>query len=136
MSVYKLQAAGSGGTENSLASLDVQFDGDIVGMFGTMMADLDADAELIQAELSFMSSNTVGSNDARGSLLLLQGRMSLTTSGVALLAVNDGISGLAIPVAAGERLHLHVVSTAGVSSAVTFYVYVADGAPSDLRRRR
>lgn len=133
MSIYKLFGAGSGGTENSLASLDIQNEGVIVGIWGSLLGDLDADTETLSVEASFLSTNTIASNDARGSLFLL----SAQTAGAAnFLSQNAGISGLAIPVAAGERVHLHVVASAGVTCSAHIYLHVNDGASAELRRRR
>lgn len=136
MSVYKLYGAGTGGTQNSLASLDIQFDGTVTAIHGSLAADMDADSESVTAEASFLSVNTSGVNDARGSLITLAAQMSLTTSGVAVTAINSGVSNLSIPVSAGERVHLHLTGAAGVTSLVSVYLYVDDGAPAQLRRRR
>lgn len=133
MSVYKLYGAGSGGTENSIASLDVQFDGTIVAIHGSMQMDLDADGEAVNYEVSFLSSNTVAVNDSRGSLMIMNG---ITSAATGLGSRQSSVSGLSIPVAAGERIHMHVTSTAGVGSTAHFYLYVNDDAPAALRRRR
>ncbi len=136
MSIYKLFGGGTGGTENSVANLDVQFEGSIVAIFGSMHADLDADAETCAAEVSFLSSNTVTTNDSRGSLFQMQVRTNETGTGKGDGSANAGISGLNIAVAAGERIHLHLVSTSGVVSVNHFYIYVDDQASPALRRRR
>ncbi len=137
MSIYKLYGAGSGGTENGLAQADVQFDGEIVAVYGSAWADLDADGEVCQAELSFLSQNSINVNDARGSLLIVSINTTYVTaaSGVGTFA-NAGISGLFIPVAAGERLWLHAVASAGATSNLHMYAYVRDASQTTLRRRR
>lgn len=135
MSVYKLFGDVTGGSQDDAASVDVQADGNINAIHGTLYGDLDADGESIVAELSFLSTNTFLVNDARGSLFTLGGQMSLTTSGVAFTGLNDSISGIKIPVSQGERIHLHISSTAGVSGDCFMYLYVEDGIAAAQRRR-
>lgn len=136
MSVYKLQGTGSGGVENSLASLDIQFDGVITALHASMVADFDADLESCHAEASFLSTNTISSNDARGSLIIVAGTNAQAAAGATVVAVNSGVGPVDIPVTAGERVHMHLSATAGVASTVHIYLYVTDGAPAALRRRR
>lgn len=137
MSIYKLRGPGTGGTEDSIANLDIQFDGEIVAMLGTLSVDLDADAETSAVEVSFLSTNTFGVNDTRGSLFMMRIQASeLTAVGHNLGAVNNSVSGVRIPVTAGERIHMHITSTAGVVCTAHVYMYVNDGTPSELRRRR
>lgn len=135
MSIYKLFGAGTGGAEESLANLDVQFDGEIVAMSGTIYADLDAADEIVIAEVSFLSSNTWATNDARGSLFMMVNNLAIVTSGSSP-GTNHSVSGLFVPITAGERIHLHISATAGVISQTNVYVYVRDGTPTELRRRR
>ena len=136
MSVYKLAATGTGGVEDGAAQLDIQFDGVITAIFGTLRATLDADAEFALAELSFISSQTMGNNDTRGSLMLLQLQQHVTTSGSNSNCVNEGVSGVEIPVNAGERLWMHLQVTASTASNADFYVYVNDGQPRQTTRAR
>jgi len=136
MSVYKMYGLSTGGTEDSVASLDIQFDGVITAIHGALYGDLDADTEAAAVEVSFLSSNTFATNDARGSLITLGSKMSLTTSGVAMHAVNSGVSNLNIPVTGGERVHLHFSCSASVVVNAQMYIYVDDAAPASLRRRR
>lgn len=135
MSVYKLYAAGSGGTENNAASLDVQFEGKITAILMSSYGDFDAADESLSVEVSFLSTATFTSNDARGSLA-----MNTMSTGVVTSGANNGgriaVSGINIPVNAGERLHLHISSTAGVVSQNQAYIYVDDGSDPNLRRRR
>lgn len=137
MSIYKLRAAGTGGTQNDVASLDVQFDGIIQGLFGSLIADLDADLEYCQVEASFLSTNTIGSNDSRGSLIIISTQIqAVTAASVVPGSVNGGIGGLEVPISAGERLHLHIDASAGVTSVAQLYIYTRDSGDPRLRRRR
>lgn len=136
MSVYKLYAAGTGGAEDAAASLDVQFNGAIEGCLISAIADLDADQEQLQVEASFLSTSTFTANDARGSIAMAQAQLNLTTSGGSPGQLNVAMTGMNIPVSAGERLYLHLLATAGTTSKVHVYLYVRDRASPALRRRR
>lgn len=136
MSVYKLFAGTTGGTESSLASVDIQFAGDIVAISVAATHDADADGEQHSVEVSFLSSATFAVNDARGSLLIAGSKMHLTTSGGVNTAYNHSANGLRVPVNQGERVHVHCSSTAGVVGQFHVYLYVNDAADEQLRRRR
>lgn len=136
MSIYKLYAAGSGGSEDGIASLDIQADGTIQAINIDARADFDADLEYCAVELSFLGTNTITISDSRGSLLIAQGQLNLTTSGGNLGRISNTVSGLTIPVFQGERVYMHVVATAGVNSQVQGYLYVQDQIQAAIRRRR
>ena len=133
MSVYKLFGAGTGGTQNAISQLDVQFDGVIVGMAMTMLADLDTDLDKVKAEMSFISTNSLSSTDTRGSLLTVAIFASVTFG---VTQSNLALGGLLIPVTAGERIWLHIEGSTSVDSDVTGYLYVNDGSAPEQRRRR
>jgi prefoldin subunit 5 len=133
VSIYKLYSPGTGGVQNSVASFDVQLDGHIVAMHMSQMGDLDADLDYIAAEISFLSSNTFAVNDARGSLMITQAQVSGAAFGVQ--AVNDTVSGVRVPVSAGERIHLHLDATSGTTQTLQAHIYVEDGADPTQRRR-
>lgn len=136
MSVYKLYGAGSGGVENALAQIDIQFDGEIEALALDAFADMDADGEFFSCEVSFLSTNTITVNDARGSLLSGRTQMHISTSGISNGQVNHSVGGLSIPVSAGERVFLHLSASAGLASQANAYVYVRDRVRPGLRRRR
>jgi len=134
VSVYKLFAAGAGGTEDNAAALDIQFDGKITALAMVSFGDFDAADETLSVEVSFLSSATFNTNDSRGSLLMNRSKLGIVTSGsnpVQMISV----SGVDIPVNQGERIHLHISSTAGVVSSNSAYIYVTDGQDA-IRRRR
>jgi len=136
MSVYKLHGI-VGANTDSLANLDIQFDGIIVGWFATCNG-LSADAlnDGFKCEVSFLSSNTFTSNDARGTIMQVQGGQAFLTQGGAGVFINRGMSGLSIPVTAGERIHMHVNISGGINCDFTVILYVEDTADVNLRRRR
>lgn len=134
MSIYKLYGAGTGGTESGVASLDIQFDGVITAIHTAHSADLDADTEFSLAEASFLSTATMTTNDARGSLITSELRAVGTVAGA--IAANSGVGPVEIPVSAGERVFLHFNSSASTTSSCHVYLYVSDGADVNQRRRR
>jgi len=133
MSVYKLGVLQSQAVGDDVASLDVQFDGHITAIDWSMDADIDAADETTNAEVSFLSVNTIGANDARGSISACKAAISLVTAESGLTSVNKTISGLRIPVNQGERIHLH---TTGSIVGIEVYLYVEDSSDPRLRRRR
>ncbi len=136
MSVYKLAGVGSGGVENALAQLDIQFDGVITAIHGSIVNNGTSNAAFSNAEVSFLSVNTIDTNDTRGSLFTLGTKVALVTSGMNNNAANSGIGGLAIAVNAGERLWLHMTATASVATNANIYIYVEDGQAVPVASRR
>ncbi len=136
MSVYKLFGALTGSGQNAIASLDVQFDGIITAMMMAADPDFDAADETFAAEISFLSTRTLDSNDSRGSLMVIRGRATLITAEPGVSAINVSVSGMRIPVTAGERIYMHGNSGAGVGASTTAFLYVEDTSDPRLRRRR
>lgn len=136
MTIYKLYSSAAG---NSVASLDIQLDGIITAIFMTgRVTGVDATDEGFEAEVSFLSTSTLTSNDARGSLMIIQSMLSLVTSGGMNSGINAGLASLEVPVAAGERIHLHISDSGSVTGrTVHAFLYVQDkGIPRVSARRR
>lgn len=135
MSIYKLYGTNSG-SGDAVASLDIQFDGEIVGysMFGHG-DDLLSD-EVSSAEVSFLSTSSFTSNDARGVIACHGIKHTFTTSGAGTQSYNVAQSGLSIPVVAGERMYLHLNGVAAKTHTASCILYVADQADVNIRRRR
>lgn len=136
MSVYQLYGSGAASADG-VASLDIQFDGDIVAWHASAQqsaADALSDGYAWQA--SFISTSMFASNDARGVIGNVNSRLGLLTSGGGNMATNTGMSGLNVPVVAGERIYLHLSVLGGGSSACTWLLYVLDSADVNIRRRR
>lgn len=129
------------GITNSVASVDIPQDGDLVGVYGelTVETNMGTSADFCRAELSFLSTNQFGANDARGSILELNTVHSAITSGS---SHNDarqymwlGQDGLRI--VAGERLHIHSENDTGLDSKITFILYLrVRSAPTRRSTRR
>lgn len=136
MTIYKLYGFADG---DSIASLDIQMDGDITAVhMSTSPVGFDALDDAVSAECSFLSSNSFGNSDTRGSIMIIQSRLGMLTQGGCNSAVNAQISSMEVPVAAGERIHLHIALGGGTVSAGTHaYLYVRDkGTPRIPGRRR
>lgn len=136
MTIYKLWSDQVG---DSVASLDVQLDGNITSILLACQAGgVDVLNEGVSAEVSFLSSNTISSNDVRGSLMAIQSRLGAITTGGMNTAQNISVSTLYIPVNAGERIHLHIEDIGTLASRTAFcYLYVEDkGTGRTAGRRR
>lgn len=137
MTVYKFFGQGTGGAQDSVATIDIQFDGDIVGMsLENRSTSGMASTDFISAELSFLSVNTFTSHDARGSLIETSFTLHDAGTGATAKVGRNQLSGIAVPVNAGERVHLHLNASAGEAQNCVGYVYVADNAPTVPIRRR
>lgn len=135
MTIYALYDT-STASADSVAQLDIQFDGHITAWHAALECQAVADAEGAAYEVSFLSSNTLTSNDSRGSILIVRYLAELTTSGATTTTMNDGLSGLYIPVTAGERIWVHAEITGTLTSEFNAHLYVEDAADPNLRRRR
>jgi len=134
MSIYKLYASVAA-TADGIASLDIQFDGVITAIDWTVTGDLDADLEAYIAEVSFLSTNTLSANDSRGSLSQV-GERAAGTPGFVVSRSQKTVSGLRVPVSAGERMYMHASLTGSGSMDATCYLHVEDTSDPRLRRRR
>jgi len=134
LSIYKLRNLFAASADSGV-SLDVQFDGTMTGYWWSIYADLDADGENYQVECSFLSSNTLAVNDARGSISTVQ-QFAAGTPGFIDSTVNAGLSMLNIPVTAGERVHLHAILFGTTNVLAAIYLYVDDRINPRIRRRR
>lgn len=140
MDLYKLFGTGAADAD-AVAALDIQVDGHIVAMTLEVWAvGADALNDGIECEISFASTNGFASNDTKASLIHAVATQSFLTSGGSVVRAFSSISGLAIEVAAGERLFLHanVVGAPTTYSAVG-YLFVMPGVDGTARpsvRRR
>ncbi len=122
--IIGMRGAITGGTEDAAAQVDIPTDGTIIGIDCDLNAALDADSELAESELSFIATNQLSTNDVRGRLASISVVMTLTTSGIALVSLQKFVGPTDIPVAGGERLFIHIISTAGVTGTVRYNVHL------------
>ncbi len=131
-------------TGDNAASIDIPQDGGIVGFSSSFTAaDLDAAGDVARWELSFHTTNQLGNNDARGTIG--QGEMLANIEGTPASAVAQTMENYinlqpdGIPVNVGERLHIHMVLSSGVSANLAIVVFLKIGrgrAPRRSARRR
>lgn len=125
-------------TTNDVAAIDIPEDGTIDAVSITIEGQGMTSEDLAQAELSFLSTNQIGSNDARGSIALAQiGTCTITTSGLSskvftlFVAIPGGLS-----VNAGERIHLHTGASTGVTPVASADIYFTGKGSSRRATRR
>jgi len=120
--VQMMIATSTGGNESALAAVDVPSDGAIVGIDWAVRADLDADGEFFDAQLSFGATRS-GVNDSRQVISGCSAQNYLLTSGAAVSAVNKFVGPLKVQVFSGERLYLHCNASAGVVAVISAWLY-------------
>lgn len=127
-------------TTNDVAAIDIPEDGLIIGILGRVLGDVMASEDEAHAELSFLSTNQIDVNDARASIMQVMVKTgTVTTSGqgkaseTVWLGIPEGI-----PVAAGERIHMHTHATTGVTPTGLFMLYLTftPGTGRRSQRRR
>jgi len=132
--VIGMYGAVTGGNQDAIASVDIPQDGVITGIDWDVRGDLDADGEEMECELSFIATNQITSNDVRGRISSASMEMSITTSGIGVFSIQKFVGPIDLPVAGGERLYIHVVSTAGVTGAVRVNIHLEVGSRTSTRR--
>lgn len=125
MDVYKLFSSETA-SGDAQATLDIQRDGHIVAISGDVSVQgADALNDGASVELSFASTSGFGSNDTKASLLTMRAHQGFLTSGGGPVTKRADVAGIAIAVAAGERLYLHFeVAGSGPTAYATVYVFV------------
>lgn len=122
---------------SNVASIDVPKEGLLIGVSWAMRADLDADGEHMQWELSFGSSGSFTVNDTRQVIDVVDaGIFSVVTSGGGVGEVNRYTPLPDIPVGMGERIYLHAVASASIVAAVHALLHFDFDLDKALTRRR
>lgn len=139
--IVRVAANASGGAQNDLASVDMIQDGKIMAVAAHLTPKNPGSSdESLRAELSFLSTNQIQSNDARGSICKIEEEIVFATGvgrqsfGRSLFFEFPG----GIPVNAGERIHLHSSGSTGADAEITFDMYVdfvGSGSRGASRRR-
>jgi len=121
------------GSTDALAQIDVPQDGVLRGIDWDVSAHMDADAESIDVELSFIATNQLAVNDTRGRISSVGSILTVTTSGSPISTMQKFISGMELMLHGGERLYTHVVATSGLTAAVRCNLHF-DGGATVVRR--
>lgn len=128
-------------TTNDIASIDIPengviycIGGAIIGKYEPSVGSVNFNKSVeLAGELSFLSTNQIAANDARGSIAglgvsatLVHAEATETGAGMAKMSEQDSIAFTeGIEVNAGERLHLHGISNLPLLTAVlTFMLYI------------
>lgn len=139
MDIYKLYGTTATDTD-ALAQVDIQVDGHIVAASLELWTGAaDALTDGAQAEVSFASSNGFSSNDTKSSFIHAAAQQTFLTSGGGPVNARTVLTGLAIEVAAGERIFLHVDISGAITCFFVAYLYVmalGDSAGRPAARRR
>lgn len=124
-SIVRITGSSSAGAD-SIATIDIPQSGFIIGIACILSSPGLPDNSIVTAELSFGSTNQITVNDSRAVIAQLSmGLATVTTSGTGKADSNlfinlpDGI-----PVAAGERIHLHTTATISATHQATFILYM------------
>lgn len=138
-SIVKIAGTGTAGaTSNDVASIDIAEDGFIVGILGYIEALALSSGDAAIAELSFLSTQQQQANDARGSIMeIIIQAGAVVTSGNTKASENVFMSlPEGIPVAAGERIHLHTFADSGVTPLGVFMLYLSFSPGTGRRAQR
>lgn len=138
MSMYKMSATNIV-TTDAIQSLDVREDGHIIAIGGYVVASgVDAQNEGAEIELSFASVSGFGANDTLNQIFgMTSGAHSVTTSGGSPGGQNCWVSGLRIPITAGERIYMHIIVRGTLTALRTnVWIMVEDGVSVRPVRRR
>ncbi len=145
MSVIKMYGPASAGAEVTV-SIDVPADGilDSLSLGVTVDDDtaMDGAPKSLSAEVSFMSSSTFVTNDARGSLCTVTAAMfgqvvtdliMLGPTSVPFCILNN----LNIRLNAGERIYMHILSSdPDIPGRAAAYLFINDNVDGRARTRR
>lgn len=121
--VYKLYGT-TAVNANALAQVIIQRDGYIHGILGNVTLNSGTTGHYVNAELSFQSVAQTNTNDTNGPFFEISLWVFTGAAGCVQNSRSEAISGLAIPVKAGDRLYLNVQAAA--SSNINAYIYVAE----------
>lgn len=135
-SVIKMYATGTGGAENAVAQIDIPMSGDLIGVQWAFAAEVDADQDTAECQLSFRSTGAFATNDDRGVISECRQEHQLTTSGAVVSGINFYSALPDIPVGAGERLYLHLNATASTPSVVACMLHFTFDIDKVASRRR
>lgn len=119
--------SGTGATQERLATESIPNDSLIMAIDGSFLPEVTADADYFTVELSTSPAFQSRTSGGQGSLMTLQMKYEITTSGATQNGVNKSI---AIPggffVEGGSSLYIHAIGTNALANRKTFTVYLAE----------
>lgn len=134
--VIMMRAISTGGTESSLASVDIPNDGFLAGVEWACSSDYDTDNDTQAWQLSF-GATAVTTNDNRQVISnIVVGGLTFTAGGSVIANANMYVKLPDVPVAAGERIFLHSIAAASVVGNANVNIHLsADASRAQVRRR-
>lgn len=131
-----MYGTGDGGTDLSVATIDIPNNGTIVSADVTFTSDVSSSAAFAEGMISFSSANKFGTNDTRGVILVVATNTVLNTNGAHNPYVNKYVP-LDLQVFAGERIHMHVFASSNVDTVFycNFGIRFSTARRSTSRRR-
>lgn len=136
LEIIGIYAAITGGTQDSIAQIDIPQDGLIRACDWDVHGDLDSDGESIQAELSFIATNQLTQSEVRGRISSVSTFISFTTSGISVISLQKFVGPFELVVSGGERMFVHVLTTAGVTGVMRVNLHFDGGAAVTRRSAR
>ena len=135
--VIGLTGAITGDTQDAVAMIDIPQDGFIIGIDWDVRLDMDADGEFFEAELSFIATNQLTTNDVRGRLSSVSAMATvLTAVGQFNTGLQKWLGSFDIAVSGGERIFMHFLSSTGVGGRARCNMYVDLGTTTRRSARR
>lgn len=133
----QMKGTGTGGAQDQIAQIDVPLNGNIVGVTWNTLVDLDADLEYSLLQLSFGSA-FMQSNDSRAVISTFSSGQVSTVTGVGEHVNGGNFSDalMTIPVSMGERIFMHALASAGVSTVAYATIDFDFDIDRPLARRR
>ena len=122
-SIIKMYAAITGGNQDALATIDIPNPGHIVGVDWRGAPILAGTDFVMTGQLSFRSSSSFTTNDDRGIISEVSVASDITTSGGNVVIISKYVQIPDLPVMGGERLYIHVSSTASVIGPLVALVH-------------
>ncbi len=127
----------TGGTQDAIAQIDIPQNGVLRAVDWDMRVELDADLEVADAELSFIATSQLTTNDTRGRISSVSSMVALVTAvGASVSVIQKWVGPFELMVSGGERLFLHVVTTSGVVGAARLNLHFDGGATVTRRSQR
>lgn len=137
LTVIGMMGAITGGTQDAITQIDIPQSGVIRAIEWDGFADLDADAENVSAELSFIATNQISASEVRGRISSISALVTvLTAVGGHVSSLQKWISPFELAVAGGERLFMHVESSVGVTGVIHCNIHFDGGAVVTRRSAR
>lgn len=113
----------------NVASYDPPARGTIDGVSICIQDDSDADADVVQINVTFSSTPGIPVNSESSSIVHAGKQFQLVTSGAVINGMCYYIPLPNVPIAQGQRLYLHSVVTTGVTAVVSAQVHLSFNIP-------